>query len=86
MRRNIATSLKRRRASTMAGFDRLPPELRAWLHQAALPWSAKSAYRLWQRALARHGDAALARAELDRAEARMLARDAVAVWGRDYPR
>ncbi|MCC5984307.1 MAG: hypothetical protein JJU42_08080 [Rhodobacteraceae bacterium] len=85
MRRNITTSLKRRRASTMARFDRLPSELRAWLHQAALPWSAASAHRLWRRALARHGDPAMARAALERAEARMLARDAASVWGQGYP-
>ncbi len=34
----------------MRDFDRLPPELRAWLAQATLPWSPQSAKRIWQRA------------------------------------
>jgi len=83
--RNIVSSLKRRH-SPMRAFDRLPPDLRDWLHQAALPWSATSALRLWQRALVQSGgDAARARARLDAAEARTLARDAARIWGPGYP-
>ena len=86
MGRNLATRLPRRRvAAPMCAFDRLPPELRAWLHEAALPWSAQSALRLWRRALAGTGDLAAARARLDAAEARLLTRDAPGVWGAGYP-
>lgn len=85
-RGNLATGLRRRRSvAPMQAFDRLPAELRAWLHMAALPWSAESALRLWRRALAATGDPAGARARLDAAEARAIARDAARVWGAGYP-
>lgn len=86
MRQRNAISTLRRRASRMDDFDRLPPELRGWLHHAALPWSARSVRRLWQRAL-RHtqGDRRAALAALSRAEARALARDAGRIWGASHP-
>ena len=39
---NCRSSLaaRRRTQDPMAAYDRLPPELRGWLAQAALPWSA----------------------------------------------
>ena len=44
MRGNLVTSLRRRRRSCpITQYDRLPPELRHWLAQAALPWSPVSA-------------------------------------------
>ena len=82
--RNLSTGL-RRRAGSMRAHDALPPGLRAWLHHAALPWSARSALKLWTRAMAQTGDARAARDRLDRAEARMLARDAARVWGPGHP-
>jgi hypothetical protein len=83
--KNLVTSLKRRQ-SPMHAHDRLPPELRAWLHQASLPWSAASALRIWRQALRQtSGDAAAARARLDAAEARLLARDAARIWGPGHP-
>lgn len=86
MRSNLASSLKRRRFSPMALHDRLPRELRRWLAQAALPWSAQSALKLWQRALRdARGDTFAAQAALSRIEARLLARDAARVWGAHYP-
>ncbi|MEC9104487.1 MAG: DUF6525 family protein, partial [Pseudomonadota bacterium] len=41
MRRNVATTLRRRRrpADPMQAYDALPRPLRAWMAQAALPWS-----------------------------------------------
>ena len=76
MGRNLRTGLRRRRRSgTMTGFDTLPAPLRAWLHEAALPWSPASALRLWQRALSETGDISAARARLDAIQARSLARD-----------
>ncbi|WFE73512.1 DUF6525 family protein [Roseinatronobacter sp. S2] len=82
---NLKSSL-RRRSSPMAEFDRLPPELRHWLAHAALPWSARSALRLWHRAARQYGpDRQAILAHLARAEARSLARDIPAIWGNGYP-
>lgn len=70
----------------MAQHDRLPRDLRLWLAQAALPWSAQSALKLWTRSLrATGGDVAAASACLSRVEARLIARDAVRVWGAGHP-
>lgn len=87
MRRNLVTALPRcRRAAPMAAYDRLTPELRRWLAQAALPWSPQSVARLWSRALRETGgDRRQARERLDRAEARMLAQDAARIWGVTHP-
>lgn len=86
MRRNLASSLRARsRAAPMAAYDRLPPALRHWATTAALPWSAASLLRLWRRAMRETGCEALARARLDAAEARLLARDAARIWGPGHP-
>jgi hypothetical protein len=71
------TTLRRRIRSrnAMQDYDRLPPELRAWLAQAALPWRSGSAHRIFARALA----------QLDAAERRLVARDAAAIWGERHP-
>lgn len=87
MSRNLATSLRRRnRPRPMERYDRLPPELRRWLAGAALPWSPRSALKLWTR-LCREcgGDTEAIRRRLERAEARLLAKDAAKVWGAAYP-
>ena len=54
--RNLNTRLKCRRRSTdpMREYDRLPAPLRAFLAEAALPWSAPSVKRAWHKALKRH--------------------------------
>ena len=86
MRRNAVSSLRTRRGVPMARFDRLPPELRAWLKRAALPWSVRAVERIWKRALAEaRGDRAVALARLDAAERAALRRDAARVWGPQYP-
>lgn len=79
-RTNLASSLSRRRKprparDPMAEFDRLPPDLRRWLAQAALPWSPRSALRAWQRALAQSRAPQDALARLDALQAARLARD-----------
>ncbi|ADO41238.1 DUF6525 family protein [Ketogulonicigenium vulgare] len=86
-RRNIATSLRRRAdPRPMDQFDRLPPDVRAWLARAALPWSPRSVQKLWRRALREcGGDPARALARMDLAEARMLAKDCPKIWGRAHP-
>jgi hypothetical protein len=82
-----ATSLrlKRRAADPMRAYDRLPPELRAWLADAVLPWRPQSVRRAFDRAVARTQDKASALRELDRLQARLVARDARQVWGTDHP-
>jgi len=81
------TSLKRRRraACPMGEYDRLPPELRAWLASAALPWSARSVRRAYDRALLKTRSPHLALCELDRLQYRTLERDSRSVWGADHP-
>jgi len=74
-----------RAVNPMAEHDRLPAPLRAWLAQAALPWSAQSARRLWQRAMQETHCPDAALQHLKRAETKTLAREAARVWGRDYP-
>ena len=69
----------------MAAHDRLPPALRAWAAQAALPWSAASLSRLWRRALAETGRESAALHRLSQAEAATLAREAPQVWGPTHP-
>jgi hypothetical protein len=76
MMRNLRTTLKTRSA-TMDDFDRLPPKLRGWLADAALPWSTRAARRIWQRALAETRSEAAALARLRAAEARTLARERI---------
>lgn len=74
--RNLASSRARwRPGQPMAEYDRLPPGLRRWLASAALPWSARSAARIWQRALRETGSEAVALARLTAAEARSLAQE-----------
>lgn len=85
--RNRRTHLraKTRSRDPMQDYDRLPPELRAWLARAALPWRPGSVQKLFARALAQTGDRARALARLDAAERRLVARDAAAIWGPDHP-
>ncbi|WP_328795208.1 DUF6525 family protein [Jannaschia marina] len=88
-RRNLRSSLRGRpgRGDGMAAYDRLPPDLRVWLAQAALPWSTRSALRAWRRALRRcGGDPVAARDRLDRIERAMLLRDKAVVAPRQDER
>jgi hypothetical protein len=80
MRANCTTSL-RRRPSGMTEYDRLPAPLRAWLAQAALPWSIRSVRRIW----ARHRNCQDALRALAQIEAASLRRDAPQIWGETYP-
>jgi hypothetical protein len=59
----------------MQVYDRLPPDLRRWMAQAALPWSPTSCLALWRRAMAEGGTPEAALARLRRAEAAALARE-----------
>ena len=78
MNRNLgATSLRRKRRSSdpMRAYDSLPPDLRHWLSEAALPWSPISVKRAWSRSIARGLSPEDALQSLSQAEARMLAKD-----------
>lgn len=87
--RNLgATSLKRRSRTgdPMQTYDRLPPELRGWLSEAALPWSPASARRAYAAAMARAGgDPERALEQLDQNQRRLMARDAPRIWGPEHP-
>lgn len=86
MTRNLASPRARwRNVNPMAAHDRLPPDLRAWAADAALPWSATSLLRIWRRALRETGCPKQAIGRLTDAEAKTLAKDARLVWGRAYP-
>ena len=86
MNGNLASPRARwRKVNPMAAYDRLPPDLRSWLAGAALPWSAASVLRVWRRALDETGCPKAALNRLQRAEAKTLAREAVAIWGPTYP-
>ena len=69
----------------MDEFDRLPPDLRAWVAGAALPWSARSVKRAFDRAKSRTGCAVKALQELDRIQASLVAKDARRVWDGVHP-
>ncbi|KJZ19283.1 hypothetical protein TW80_10875 [Loktanella sp. S4079] len=58
----------------MAAFDRLPPDLRAWLRDAALPWSPRSCLAIWEKARREGLDHRAALARLDAIEKAMLTR------------
>ena len=85
-RKNLVTRLRRRgRSDPMGAHDRLPARARAWVAQAALPWSAASVSKIWARALRETGCEEAAIARLNMAEAKMLARDGgLAAW-RGHP-
>src|SRR5690606_31377650 len=85
---NTRSTLRRRRrvSDPMAAYDRLPAELRLWLAQATLPWSAQSALRVWRRALrACDGDVTKVHLHLTRIERKQLCKDVCRVWGNDHP-
>ncbi|WP_087213347.1 DUF6525 family protein [Yoonia vestfoldensis] len=83
MRRNLATTLRGKpRPDPMRDYDALPPPLRQWLATARLPWSPRSARRIWSK---HGGDATAALASLDRAERATLARDIPKTWGKSHP-
>ena len=80
MGRNLGhTKLKkrRRRENPMQEYDRLPPLLRSWVSQAAMPWRPRSVRRAYDKALAETGDAARALQELNRLEALQLSKEAL---------
>lgn len=76
---------KRRSGDPMREYDRLPPELRAWLASALLPWRPRSARRAFDRALSKTRDMGRALETLDRIERSQVARDIRGTWGDAHP-
>ncbi|MEB8386527.1 DUF6525 family protein [Rhodobacteraceae bacterium KMM 6894] len=75
---NLGETRQRKRRRTddpMRAFDALPPPLRRWLSEAALPWSPKSCRRIWQRARQDGETVEAVIARLDRAQAACLTRE-----------
>jgi hypothetical protein len=60
----------------MRDYDGLPPPLRRWLSEAALPWSPSSCRRIWLRARARGESTEAILSRLDRAQSQALSKDA----------
>lgn len=71
--------------NTMAEHDRLPPDLRRFMAEAALPWSARSVLRLWRKGLAETGCRLRALERVRRAAEATLRRETRETWGPDHP-
>ncbi len=84
-RGNTTLKSRRRTGDSMRDYDALPPELRAWLASAVLPWRPGSARRAYEKALQRVGSRQNALTELDRIQAKMIAKDGRKVWGDRHP-
>ena len=69
----------------MSDFDALPPELRRWISEAMLPWSAHSVRKSFYKAIAKTGDPQRALQELDALQHTLIAKDSRRIWGADYP-
>lgn len=76
---------KRRAEDPMREFDRLPPDLRAWLTMAALPWRPRSVQRAFEKALKETGDRSRALAQLSALQGRIIAKDTAMVFGPNHP-
>ncbi|MEP3785807.1 DUF6525 family protein [Ascidiaceihabitans sp.] len=71
--------VRRRNANPMRTYDALPVPLRRWLSQAVLPWSPKSAARLWAQARKKGLSVELTLQSLQNAERRTLASETHAI-------
>ncbi len=76
---------KRRTEDPMREFDRLPPDLRAWLAMATLPWRPRSVQRAFEKALKETGDRSRALAQLSALQSRVIAKDTAMVFGPNHP-
>lgn len=80
--RNLGeSSLRRKKRSVdpMSAYDNLPPALRRWLSQAALPWSPTSALRIWSKSRAQGRTMEETLTALSQAEQATLARDRASI-------
>jgi len=83
-----STSLKRKRRNEcpILDYDRLPSELRAWIANAELPWRPKSVLKAYGRAFSKTGDRNKAMNELNNIQHRLVAKDAIVIWGKNHPK
>ena len=88
MSKNLNSSLRRKKKhrDPMKCYDELPCELRQWLASALLPWSPRSALKVYEKALRTIGSSEAALAELDKKQIRLLEKDCVIIWGEQYPK
>lgn len=78
MPRNLGeTRLRKRRCKEdpMREYDKLPPVLRSWVANAALPWRPRSVLRAYERALSASGNPTTALNELERLQSKQIAKD-----------
>ena len=82
------TSLKRKRRNEnpLLDYDRLPKELRAWVANAELPWRPRSVLKAYERAFSKTGDRNKALIELNYIQHRLVAKDAIEIWGKNHPK
>ena len=82
-----STSLKRkkRNENPLLDYDRLPKELRAWVANAELPWRPKSVLKAYKHAYLKTGNRDKAINELNYIQNRLVAKDAIVIWGRNHP-
>ena len=81
-----STSLKRkkRNENPLLDYDRLPKELRAWVANAELPWRPKSVLKAYNRAYLKTGSRDKAMNELNCIQNRLVSKDAIMIWGKNY--
>ena len=82
------TSLKRKRRNEnpLLDYDRLPKELRAWVANAELPWRPRSVLKTYERVFLKTGDRNKALNELNYIQHRLVSKDAIEIWGKNYPK
>tara|TARA_B110000003_G_scaffold87285_1_gene89393 strand:+ start:9304 stop:9585 length:282 start_codon:yes stop_codon:yes gene_type:complete len=82
------TSLKRKRRNEnpLLDYDRLPRDLRTWVANAELPWRPRSVLKAYERAFLKTGDRNKAMNELNNIQHRLVARDAIVIWGKNHPK
>ena len=82
------TSLKRKRRNEnpLLDYDRLPRDLRTWVANAELPWRPRSVLKAYERAFSKTGDRNKAMNELNNIQHRLVAKDAIVIWGKNYPK
>lgn len=82
------TSLKRKRRNEnpLLDYDRLPRDLRAWIANAELPWRPRSVLKAYERVFSKTGDRNKALIELNYIQHRLVAKDAIEIWGKNHPK
>ena len=72
--------------TTLLDYDRLPRDLRTWIANAELPWRPRSVLKAYERAFSKTGDRNKAMNELNNIQHRLVAKDAIVIWGKNHPK